>query len=388
MSTLLLNHFNGTDGATTFTDEVPGITWSKRSSPYGGLGEIDTAFSNFGGAALYIPAGASSSNVRGVGITSPHAGSFTLEGWIRWSNATFSCNIYGNDASDNFQIQIQAFGSPSELWAYASDSGGTEFVAIGGTTSLSTNTFHHVALVRDVSAGTYSLYCNGVRTAQASSSTNPRSFDRIECQNGSSVANHWFEETRVTNEVKYSGSTYTVPSAEFTLGTTTNIEAFGAEFDHESDLAALTTNIVVDRAEFDFEAQETTIRLTQSDPQSLYVWEGGSPSLVHTHILSVDNLEADWELSLEQQSVPGGFEFDWEAPDVGIPIDSFIGANETPLERDWEALSVNLFSRNLSRGVTPHRRRIVAGRRSIGRRMAPQLRVEVTASRRTEVLRE
>lgn len=73
---LSLLHFDGADGATTFTDQVPGRVWVRSGGPV-----ISTAQSKFGGSSY---AGALSSN---IAASSPGAewllsGDYSIEFWI------------------------------------------------------------------------------------------------------------------------------------------------------------------------------------------------------------------------------------------------------------------------------------------------------------------
>lgn len=394
MSTLLLAHFNGTDGATTFTDEVPGITWSRIDVGY--VNEVDTARKKFGTAAWLGLAGPSNDALTdGAGFTFPASGSFTLEAFFAPTTIATTGSwveislLSSGDGQQAYMIMI--CGGGLNHWNFGVNTPTLHDASGGG--SFAVNTFYHFALVRDVGAGTYSGYVNGARVVQWSDSNNlsatPIKVRLGGTYTGSSTSGigGWIDEVRLTNEVMYSGSTYTVPSTELTLGTTTNVDAFGAEFGREVDTPIRSSNVVVQSSEYDFEADEVVIRLTQSDPQSQYGWEGGSPAIVHTHVVSVDSMETGWEISLQQDVAPGAMEYEWEAGNVGIPIDSFIGANDTPLERDWAAGSPGIYSKNFLRGVTPRRRRIIAGRRTAVRRLEPTAVVEVTANRRTAVER-
>jgi hypothetical protein len=192
---------------------------------------------------------------------------------------------------------------------------------------------------------------------------------------------------RLTNEVIYSGSTYVCPTSEFTLGTTVNVDTKTAEFDSEYLSGQAIQNIIPDSGEFDTEASEVIIRNVQSDPQSQYGFEADSPFLSIGYLLAVDPSEYDFEDSSTQNVVIESLEYDIEIQSVGIPIDAYIGANDSPAEFGHELDSPGLFSRGLLRGYTPHRRRIIAGRASTCRRLDPQYRPECTASRRTEVFR-
>lgn len=382
MSTLLLNHFNGSDGATTFTDEIGGITWSRP----GGLGELDTAQAKFGASSLLIPTSTLPAKVIGSGFSSPHAGNWTAEVFVRFA-ADAIIRIWLNDGSNHLQGQLILTQSTNE-WSYSIlDSSDNLIADDGGGVTINANTWYHVAFVCDSVAMTHALYFNGTRISRTINGTDIRSFDRMELEAAGSNVSHWFDEARLTNGAEYSGSTYIVPTTEFTLGSTTNVETFSAELGREVSDSAISLWATPGSAEFDQEISDSGAVFSQADLQSEYDFEAGNTSVVQAYAQSVDEYESGWEASYAQDAVPGAMEFDLEIQSIGIPTDYFIGAGETPLEIGWDADSPGLSSRGFLRGVTPHRRRIIAGRASMGRLVVPRNHPEVDPSRRTEIVR-
>jgi hypothetical protein len=260
------------------------------------------------------------------------------------------------------------------------DSAGSQLYGNAVGASISAGVWYHCAVVR--SGATYSLYFNGVRIDSFTSATNTSDIAGlfITSGNGGKV-----DEIRVSNEARYTGSTYTVPTSEFTLGATVNIDSKTAEFGREQETPIVSPWITPNSAEFASEISDVGAVFSQADLQSEYDFESGSPSIALIFAVGVSTYEADWEISLTQDAVPGSLEFDWKGRSIGIPTDYFIGA--ASMERDWEMSSPGISSRGFQRGVTPTRRRIIAGRSSIDRRFDPQLRVEIDPSRRTEIVR-
>lgn len=378
MSTCLLCHFNGSDGATSVSDEVPGVTWTLYTDPP--AAQLDTSSVQFGSACLQLSNQADFSGVSNA----PGSGDLTVEAWFAPSSASIAQSFgLSNGVTTFFALEVRYAGQDIS-WSIF-DSGGTLIYSNAVGATLPAGAFRHIAFVRDNTANTYSLYFNGVRLDSFSSSTNMGNFTGGYIFGWSSVSPDRIDEFRISNEALYTGSTYTVPTSQFTLGTTTNIQAFSAEFDSEFGTGQASKWLTPASSEFDWEGEKALIRLTQSDPQSQYGYESGSPSISFAYQLGTSTLEFDWETSFTQQAVIGSPEIDWEVGSVGIPTDYFIGSNQTPYERDWEVNSPGVFTKGFLRGVTPTRRRVIAGRSDVYRRLEPQFRAEVTASRRTEV---
>lgn len=388
MATLLLNHFNGSDGASIPDDEIPGVTWAQVV----GNAEVDTAYSQFGGSSVLFPGNwVQGKQIRSSSFGAVNSGNWTAEGWFRNAGSGGVCQFTLEDASGTEVGYMRcAYGTASNVEVQLINAAYTDDAVYElHSASLDNTNFNHCAFVRNNAADTYEFFLNGLRIFSVSNSDNGYEFARVRLIGDYDAFNvsGWWDEVRVTSEVKYSGSTYTVPTTEFTLGSTINLESFSAEFDREHLAGYASLNLIPASSEYSGEWSGSGVVLTQSDVQSEYDFEAGSPGTVQNIAAAVDGQEYDWEDSQAQDAVPGVSEYDYEWQSVGIPTDYFIGAGQTPLEMDWEALSPGISSRTLLRGVTPHRRRIVAGRRTKDRRLAPQFRVEVTASRRTEVMR-
>jgi hypothetical protein len=152
-----LLYFNGTNGSTTFTDQVSGVTWAATNAT------ISTAQSQFGGSS-----GAFTGNNSYIRATNSNfalgTGDFTLEWFVYWAgntvtgSASASCVLDARTAEPSAQIlsDIQGSGSghPRSPTLYVSGSYRVITVA-----DIST-AFKHVALVR--SSGVTNLYVGGV----------------------------------------------------------------------------------------------------------------------------------------------------------------------------------------------------------------------------------
>lgn len=209
MAVLLLNNFNGSDGATTFVDSVSGITWTRLNS----VGELDTAQAAFGVSSVLCRGGTPIAPLRATGFSSPHAGSWTYQGRVRFagtSTAYVSLQRTSSSPEDQIYLNIDAQFDAFNVFGVAN---GTNFIDSGNTVTINVNTWYHFAVVRDVVAGTYAFYFAGNRIHLATTATNPGLFDAFVVQGGSG-GDIWFDAVLLTNVVEFSGATYTVPAME------------------------------------------------------------------------------------------------------------------------------------------------------------------------------
>ncbi len=223
---LLLNHFDGTDGATTVGDEVGGITWTFDSGV-----ELDTAIKKWGTASVLVPTtgGAFDVGVSGAvatGLPDISATSMTLEGWTYMRNGASGGGIshprlvttgipvvigMGIDP-DTDSINIIARGPTS--------SPGDIFINTTPSVTIDLETWYHWAMVRDTVADLFSFYFNGNRVYSLSDASNLY-FDTTYYWQlcGDFRASYGvvhFDDVRVTiGGVLYSGATLVIPTEEF-----------------------------------------------------------------------------------------------------------------------------------------------------------------------------
>ena len=138
-NTLLLLHMDGTDASTTFTDDNISYRTKKGVTAIADA-QIDTAQSKFGGASAVFDG---SGDELIVGSSSDFAmgtGDWTIEFWVR-------TNITGNqdyfDYRPTTATQQIIYASGANLIYYQNGAG-----RITGTSALSSNTWHHIALAR------------------------------------------------------------------------------------------------------------------------------------------------------------------------------------------------------------------------------------------------
>lgn len=185
--------------------------------------QIDTSIKKFGfgsfisdGVSDRLDVDADSDFVMG-------SGDFTLEAWVypmntgvgsgdaiiaKWSGGTgYSYGLtYGSGG----------FSPKANIRALINDTGGIRGVNAGGN-PLTPESWNHVALV--VESGTLALYANGNRlTTTSVTAFNDASGTKItigSITNGSYSPAQNMDEVRISTVARYSGTTYTVPTASF-----------------------------------------------------------------------------------------------------------------------------------------------------------------------------
>lgn len=197
----LLLHFDGSDGATTFTDNSPA---PKTVTPFS-TAQISTAQSKFGGSSLLL-------NGSTDYLTIPDsaawdmAGDFTVECWLYLAAAPTDVQqvILFNDT---IQCYIKW---PAALLSFYDDSihsGGTEITAA---------VWHHAAWVR--SGATISQYLNGVleESHNYAGAITPSGLTIGMYMDGTSQpVNGHIDELRITNGIARYTAGFTPPVAPF-----------------------------------------------------------------------------------------------------------------------------------------------------------------------------
>ena len=220
VSVLLLG--NGSNGSTTFTDSS--------SSPFtftgNGAAEISTTQSKFGGASIFLP----SSTASYLSTTSDSSlsldGDFTIEAWIYNTGGGTYRPIIGSGKTGwgggAFAVDIYAGGANPVLTLQQHSGAAT----LTGTTALSLNTWHHVAVTR--SGSTVRLFVDGVQDG-STSTTGTYDFGN---NNTFYVGNHgwdsneyhgYIDDLRITKGVARYTANFTPPTAELPTASGTTI---------------------------------------------------------------------------------------------------------------------------------------------------------------------
>ena len=216
--TLSLLHFNAANGSTTYTDQA-GLVWTQQDTC-----PISTTQYKFGGSSLFP-------NIAGA-ISTPYSANVDLLSLPAW---TVECFVYSTSSPNNQRIFSTSGGAVG--WdntngihmllqgvsgaPYLQVSNGTSspLAITGGTFTVSA--WNHVAVSLDTTG--LRLYLNGSQVATQSAptgivrpSTNPSA--EIARLIGQGSGNDWpgyIDEFRLSSVARYTGSTYTVPTAEF-----------------------------------------------------------------------------------------------------------------------------------------------------------------------------
>ena len=161
----LLLHFDGSDGATTTTDDGP----DERTITLAGNAQLDTAQKKFGTASLLLDGNGDLASAADDGDFDFGSGDFTVEGFFRISslgnNAFFSHWENGDAAGQSFYL-VHFNGSDTLRFAYRLTTG---LVESSYTWEPSADTFYHIAVVRY--GTTLKVYIDGVAVISDSVST-------------------------------------------------------------------------------------------------------------------------------------------------------------------------------------------------------------------------
>jgi hypothetical protein len=205
-SVTALDHFDGADGSTSFTDQT-----GQALSVYQGAPTISTAQSKFGGSSVYFPGNSCLQEPYSSGIV--FNGDFTVEFWVNYSSFTgYGGLVTGASSGAMSGWQVIWNGNSSNL--RLETSGGS----MNTVATLSPNTWYDVALVRH--NGAMQFYINGV--ADPSTLTYSGTLDsgggslHIGCErNGTAWTTGYIDEVRITNGVARYTTNYTPATAEF-----------------------------------------------------------------------------------------------------------------------------------------------------------------------------
>lgn len=210
-----LLHMNGTDGSTTFTESMAGLT-----ATVSGNAQIDTAQSKFGGAsALFDGTGDGISFAIASGIDVDNEFFFTIECWVRIDAAVAGNGIILNGVSGtgNYPYQFWYDNSTTKLGIRGVYSNASTW---GWQTSaaITKGQWYHMALSR--SGATLRAFVDGVLIG----SEGTVSLGLITCttmwigmlSTGAAPLKGWIDEVRIVKGRAVYKDAFTPPTAEFT----------------------------------------------------------------------------------------------------------------------------------------------------------------------------
>ncbi len=213
--TKLLVHFNGVDGATTYTTE----DYGKRVVYFGGDTALDTAYKKFGLSSALLPATFSSYiNVPSSTDWDFEGNDFTLETWVRF-NVLQSTYLFSTLNPNGWGLYYN--NTNKELALYSSYLISTQSGA--GTFIPTTGTWYHIAVVRNGTDLKY--YVNGtqigttqVAAALYNSNANTLFFGYEQFDAGYYL-NGWLDELRISKDRARWTTNFTIPATEYTRPT-------------------------------------------------------------------------------------------------------------------------------------------------------------------------
>jgi hypothetical protein len=199
-SVVSLLHFDGTNGSTTFTDQI-GAAWTVNTGP-----TISTAESKFGGASGSFGSGSIQKN--GGTSYAFGTGDFTLEMWLRRNTGS---GVIFDDRVGSFGAGMALYipNATDDLIFFAN--GGNQITA----TPYSTGTFRHVAICR--ASGTTRLFIDGVSAGTYSDTNDYQANTWVlgAAFNNTAQQSCYIDDFRATNGVARYTSNFTPPTAPF-----------------------------------------------------------------------------------------------------------------------------------------------------------------------------
>jgi hypothetical protein len=251
------SHFDGADAATAYTDPIAG------AYTFVGTAQLDTAQFKFGTASLLLDGNSD-------GVTLPDSanwtfgtGNFTIDCWVRFAGVSGQQFMVGQyaDASNYWYLSKESDGTLKFTWKAT-----TEITSFSGTWSPVINTWYHIAVVRN--SGTISLYVNGTSVA-SDTGVSGKDFADIASVlsvgynldgGGTSFHNGWIEELRISKGIARWTANFTSPSYAYgTVAVSTTSPKFGTGSGFFGGLAESLT--LADSADWNFGSGDFTIDL-------------------------------------------------------------------------------------------------------------------------------
>ena len=227
---VLMLHFDGADGDTTFTDSSSSPKTVTRD---GSVTALSSTQFKFGGTAVRPSTSVDSSQNHGLRVaantdfnfgTDPH----TIECWAYMpSGGTFTKRLFnttGALAGHGYEFQTTPSSSPNSVVGYTTSSGGTSTAAF----NVPLNAWFHVALVRN--GASLSIFIDGLLAVSATSfmggNINSGAHDIFIGKLVTSGQWHgWIDDLRITKGIaRYTGN-FTLPKAAYPDQRSSNIQA-------------------------------------------------------------------------------------------------------------------------------------------------------------------
>lgn len=204
-SVSLLLHMDGTNGSTTFTDSSSNALTATAN----GNAQISTAQSKFGGASGLFDGSVDNLTVSNAVLNIASSGDFTWEGWFyATSTGGYKC-IINNDFG--FSTTPRLYLKNNNLLGYIGS-----FDRISHQTTVTTNTWHHFAMVR--ASNVTHVYLNGVQSSTSYTYSSASSNNmRIGSDTGANSQDFtgYLDDIRITKNVARYTSNFTPATTAF-----------------------------------------------------------------------------------------------------------------------------------------------------------------------------
>jgi len=216
-NTQLLLHAESLD-ASNSTPKIP---------IFAGTAQLDTAWKEFGSASLLLNGTTDYIVIPDSADWYLGAGNFTIDFWIRFASITDVTGIIGQYADDNNLLQI--FNDDGSLFFYHEDGGATRALYNTDAAVFATNTWYHVAIVRNGSS--FYMFVDGDSkslTVSTAISTNTLAdiagdltigaitlHGSTPAGSAKSYHNGWMDEVRISKGIARWTSTFTPPVSAY-----------------------------------------------------------------------------------------------------------------------------------------------------------------------------
>jgi len=206
-----LAHFEGSDAATSTSDEIAGVTHALTNW------ELDTAQAKFGSSSVVTTANAGTDEI--TGISFDETTDWTFECFMRTSDGNaLTFGLFDDSNNVCCRVLLDFDGSSSSCLAYNSTP--SIILNSSGGSPGAFDTWHHVAVCRNASAQTMYWFYDGTRVSTNSVADNIRTPTKMRLLTSFYVAatGLWVDELRLSQTLRYAdAASLTVPTAAFTV---------------------------------------------------------------------------------------------------------------------------------------------------------------------------
>ncbi len=216
-SVSLLLHCDGSNGSTTFTDNSP----TPKTVTANGNAQISTAQSMFGGASALFDGAGDYLSIAYSSALSLISGDFAVEAWIYLTTLTAgSQTIFDKDgvSGASYPQYVLSITSGGKLAAFLGNGNGTSptGTTYTGTTTVTLNAWHHVALVK--TGSTCKGFLDGGQEWSESAATMYEGSKALLIgysggQPSTAYFNGYIDDLRITKGVARYTGTFTPPTA-------------------------------------------------------------------------------------------------------------------------------------------------------------------------------